>query len=182
MLERTLAQTPNYLGGLLACLSETRSLGGVAKLFHFEDHPMLEAIRKGSVEGQTRADHMPTLIDIVYHCDLDGGYHSVKKAFLRNKKRKYKDDEIAKKLTKVPGPVGETRVLRNAARDHFKQCCDENSFFSVPQSAEPVLERMDDFLGSCGTESAANARREQGELAPLAIADQDYDIRQFLST
>ena len=176
LLERSLAQSPSSLTTLLDSLGHTRALSKIPALFDFEAHPSLKPFRtaRGYTHGsgESKGDIMPTLVEIVYHCDIEGGYHSLSKQSKHHDRASARKAGEIRKLTAIEGTLGVQGVMRNAIRDHFKQTCAENLFYSLSDAAAPHLETFDDFMESDGIAAkASSAKRKRDDVALCAIED-----------
>ena len=174
MLERSLARRPSTITTLMDSLALTRSFYQVPEMFGFASHPALVS------EQKARSQNMvATLTDIIYRCDAAGGYQTFRKQGLHHEHRNEKNRRAEKKLIDVARGVGLQGVLENAMRDHFRQTCAENGFYSIAMAAEPQLEGLQDLMETDGISHAvtrARDKRDDGGAPLLAVAD-DGDLR-----
>ena len=108
--------------------------------------------------------------------DNGGAFQSFSKQGKRHERAAAKKAAALRKLTNIPGPVGVAGVMRHAIRDHFRQTCADNSFYSVDSSAAPSFETMDHFMDSNAVEVAAGAKRKRQTDALDAIEDVVPDL------
>lgn len=176
MLERSLSQRPSSITELMDSLALTRSLAQVPILFGFESHPALKAWRNAWKSGQSHADIEPTLVDIVYRCDAQDTFRSMGEQSKHHNHMSSKSKKEVKKLTDLGGGVGFQGVMGHLIKDHFKQTCTENSFYSLSLAAEPKLETMEHFMDTDGISHASNAKGNT-DRAPLLAVKNDGDPR-----
>lgn len=174
MLERSLARCPSSITSLMDSLALTRSFFQVPELFGFASHPALVSQQKASSQNMAGA-----LADIIYRCDAQGTYQTFRRQGLHNEHATQQKRRAEKKLTEVPRGVGLQGVMENAMRDHFRQTCAEDSFYSIAMAAEPQLEGLQNFMETDGVSHAvasARDKRDDGGGQLLALAD-DGDLR-----
>ena len=82
MMERMLSTFPDQLPHLVECLEKTRAIAEVPQLWEFTAHPMLKHVNT----HRGPSSWVPLVKSIIYHCDLDTGYRSLRPSILLDSK------------------------------------------------------------------------------------------------
>ena len=161
LVERWLARGHIDIRDLVHHFGEARSLRRASALLGLECHPALLNFKLFK-RGRASQFH-PALTKVLYNCDVDSMYRSMKHGSGHDLKGKARAAARESRLTRErpKGPATFQEIARAAMKDHFSRRMDTAAAYSCPRSALHVHSLMHAL-----DEPATKRRRRDGGHGP----------------